>query len=132
MPPLSPHFFVRDLQRSIAFYRDGMGFELRAAHPPDNPVYASLDRGEVHIMLTPLGESFGGWPLAAAAQRERAGQGGATTLYIEGHDLEAELERAIQHGATLIDPIADRPWGQREFSIADPDGFWWSVWSHTP
>ena len=127
MPPLTPHLFVADMAASIAFYRDGMGFEVTRAEPPENPTYASLQRGDSQIMLSPFGADFEGWVLGAAA-RERRGQGGAISLYIEGRDLPAEQERAIAHGGTLVDPLRPRPWGQDEFTIADPNGFWWSVW----
>jgi uncharacterized glyoxalase superfamily protein PhnB len=63
-----------------------------------------------------------------AASAGRRGQGGAVSFYIEAGDLQAEYERATAAGATIVDPIGERPWGQSEFVLADPDGFWWAVW----
>ena len=28
----------------------------------------------------------------------------------------------------VVDPLADRPWGQAEFTVADPDGHWLTFW----
>ena len=129
MSTLTPHLFVEDIQRSIAFYRDVMDFEVTRAEPADNPTFASLKRGDSGLMLSPYGESFDGWKMVRDA-RERRGTGGAISLYIECvESLEAEYARAQAAGATIIDPLAARPWGQTEFTMADPDGFWWAVWS---
>ena len=128
MSSLTPHFFVEDLQRSIAFYPDVMRFEVTRAEPVENPTFASLQRGDSGLMLSPFGESFEGWILAGEAQK-RCGAGGPVSLYIEAVDsLEDECARAQAAGAQILDPIQVRPWGQTEFTMADPDGFWWAVW----
>jgi uncharacterized glyoxalase superfamily protein PhnB len=31
-------------------------------------------------------------------------------------------------GATIIDPLADREWGQTEFTVEDPEGNWLTFW----
>lgn len=47
---------------------------------------------------------------------------------IEATDLEELNEKLIAQGLTIIDPLADRPWGQSEFTVADPDGNWLTFW----
>ena len=49
-------------------------------------------------------------------------------MYIEAPDLDAYYERLKADGIEIVDPIADRPWGQREFTVADPQGNWLSFW----
>lgn len=127
MSTLSPHLWVEDMKRSIAFYKDVMGFEVRRAEPADAPTFASLARDESSIMLSPYDESFGDWSMVAEAGKRR-GAGGAISFYIEAGDIEAEYQKAKDCGAAIVDPLAARPWGQREFTLADPDGFWWAVW----
>jgi lactoylglutathione lyase len=29
--------------------------------------------------------------------------------------------------AEIAEPIAERPWGLRDFRLADPDGYYWRV-----
>ena len=60
MNSTTPHLFVEDMNRSIAFYREVMHFEVTRAEPADNPTFASLKRGDSGIMLSSFGESFEG------------------------------------------------------------------------
>ena len=32
----------------------------------------------------------------------------------------------------IVDPLADRPWGQAEFTVEDPTGNWLTFWKRTP
>ena len=127
MSGLTPHLWVEDMQRSIAFYRDVLGFTVRRAEPAGAPTFASLEHPSASLMLSPYDELFGGWPTAIEAGKRR-GQGGAVSFYIEGGDIQADYDRVVAAGATVVDPLGPRPWGQVEFTIADPDGFWWGVW----
>ncbi|MEP6870567.1 MAG: VOC family protein [Anaerolineaceae bacterium] len=129
MSNLTPHLFVEDMTGSLAFYRDVMHFELKRAEPDNNPTFASLQRGDSGLMLSSFGESFEGWSMVPEAEKRR-GTGGPVSFYIEAIDsLEDEYARAQVLGATIVDPLQTRPWGQTEFTMADPDGFWWAVWT---
>lgn len=47
---------------------------------------------------------------------------------MEADDLE-ELHLSLEeHDATIVDPLADRPWGQAEFTVEDPAGNWLTFW----
>ena len=43
-------------------------------------------------------------------------------LYLHVEDIELEFDNAIQCGATLISPIAERDWGDRVCYFSDSDG----------
>ncbi len=44
-------------------------------------------------------------------------------LYIHAPDLKQLHERLSQDkGVKIVDPLANRPWGQAEFTIEDPEG----------
>jgi uncharacterized glyoxalase superfamily protein PhnB len=115
------------MHRSISFYKDAMGFTLQRAEPADAPTFASLERGDVSVMLSPFGAMAEEWAMVGLAGNRR-GAGGPVSFYIEAADIEAAYQQAQDGGATVVDPLAARPWGQREFTVADPDGFWWAVW----
>lgn len=123
---LSPHFWVEDIHASIAFYRDVLGFAVQQAHPAESPTFAALTRGEASIMLSPFDESFDGWAMVPEAEKRRS-QNGPFAFYIEAGDIEAEFARAEAAGV-VVDRLSPRPWGQQEFVVADPDGFWWAIW----
>jgi uncharacterized glyoxalase superfamily protein PhnB len=63
-----------------------------------------------------------------AAIRQRLGSVSPHALYMEAEDLD-ELHRAVEDaGAAIVDPLADRPWGQAEFTVEDPAGNWLTFW----
>lgn len=113
---------VTDLHRSIAFYRDGLGFPLRSEHG-----------GEVAFFDMP-----GTW-LALYLRDELAKDAGVDTdgsgfrAFALAHNVESIsavdtfLARAVDAGATITQPAADASWGGYRGYFADPDGFLWEV-----
>ena len=113
---------VADLQRSIAFYRDGLKLP-------------ELDEGSENIAF--FGTS-GTWlalyrreALAEDAQVASDGTGfRAFTLAHNADSPEAVdrvLEEAVSVGATLVKPGQAAFWGGYSGYFADPDGFLWEV-----
>ena len=43
---IAPFFIVEDVQRSVAFYRDELGFDLWYLEPTEGPFFAMLGRGD--------------------------------------------------------------------------------------
>jgi uncharacterized glyoxalase superfamily protein PhnB len=63
------------------------------------------------------------------AIRERLGRQSSIALYIEAEDLAAFHSRLKASGAVrIIDPLAERPWGQEEFTVEDHEGNWLTFW----
>src|SRR5678816_3431211 len=48
---ISPFFIVKDLQGSISYYRDRLGFQLDFQGPDDDPYYAGVSREGIGVML---------------------------------------------------------------------------------
>ena len=48
---ISPFFIVKDLETSIAYYRERLGFQLDFQGPGDDPYYAGVSRDGIGIML---------------------------------------------------------------------------------
>ena len=86
---IRPNFIVKDLQVSIAYYRERLGFQLDFQGPEDGPFWAGVSRDGVGIMLKavapdvpmPTGMSSSSissvtsdslLPTASGAQRRRA------------------------------------------------------------
>ena len=59
---------------------------------------------------------------------------GATTtcLYLVVDDADAIHARALEAGAELVMPLADKDYGGREFTCRDPEGGLWSVGTYDP
>lgn len=113
--------FVRDLERSLAFYRDVVGLPLKlqddgyAEFALENTKLALFERSRVPELL---GEREAWGPEAPEATREPAGE----VCFVVA-DADAEAERVRSRGAHILAGPVDRPWGQRTVHVADPDGF---------
>jgi DNA-binding transcriptional MerR regulator len=101
-----PHVPVRDMQRSISYYQEALGFQL--AWRAGNGGVAALSSGEIEILLlTPWMEDS---PLPTLS----------AYVYVEDPDaLCAEYQQA---GADILSPVATRSYGMRDFVVQDPDG----------
>ncbi len=113
---------VENLDRSIAFYRDGLGWPVSGASAED---VAFLRTGGVVLSLylrDKLAED-------ARVDPEGAGFRGITLAHnvCEREDVDRALETAVAVGARLIKPAEDAFWGGRNGYFADPDGHLWEV-----
>jgi uncharacterized glyoxalase superfamily protein PhnB len=112
---LAASLTVRELSRSLAWYRDVVGFTVEREHERDGVLRAvSLRAGAVRLLL---GQDDGakGW--------ERA-KGEGFSLQLTTTQSIDDVARGIrERGGTLESEPADAPWGPRFFRLRDPDGF---------
>jgi len=127
-----PHLWVADIEKSCAFYKESLGFESRMRWPETGAMsWCLVGLGDAEIMIAtfpPLREGEGPSTGFEDKVRERGQGKSACTLYIEVPDVNAHHERTRESGPTFPDPIADRFWGQREYTVEDPDGNWLTFW----
>lgn len=118
-----PSLRVPDLQRALDFYVGSLGFAAEGDVTQPN---VSLVRGDGRLMLEAAADFYS--DEYNAAIRQRLGSASPTALYIEAEDLD-ELHQAVQGaGVKIVDPLAERPWGQAEFTVEDPAGNWLTFW----
>jgi catechol 2,3-dioxygenase-like lactoylglutathione lyase family enzyme len=112
---------VSDLQRSIRFYRDGLG--LTADTSNENITFLKL-RG-TWLALYPR-EALAEDALVPA---EGSGFRGFTLAHnvASKADVDRLLAVAVQAGAKLQKPAHDAFWGGYSGYFSDPDGFLWEV-----
>lgn len=119
-----PAIRVRDMAKALDFYQLKLGFNLARGGPDED--HCSLDRGDAHIMLeVPSGLYSPGYNEAIGL---RMASPSAMAIYIEAPDLEALYGRVESEGVKLVDSLADRPCGQVEFTVEDPEGNWLTFW----
>jgi uncharacterized glyoxalase superfamily protein PhnB len=109
---------------ALRFYTGVLAFDVERGGPDDSNV--ALTHGDARIMLETAADHYG--DEYNAAIRERIGNPSPHALYIEAADLDALHVRVRSSDARVVDPLADRPWGQREFTVEDPEGNWITFW----
>ena len=112
---LSPALTVDDVEASLAWYRDVIGFHVQETWEHEGRVGgAALIAG-----LGPLFLVQDDW----AKGRERV-KGVGVRIHMTTANNVDELAAAIEErGGTLDSPPEETPWGARAFSLVDPDGY---------
>ena len=106
---------VNDMEKSLRFYRDALGFELGRTREVDGKiVFAVLDAGGGEL-------SIGQDDFAKGRDRPK---GVAMRIWIRtAQDVASIAARAKEAGVTLDGEPAPLPWGPVAFQVTDPDGF---------
>ncbi len=114
---------VRDFDKSLRFYRDGLAFKTH-----------NYRDGEDHVMFVMEGSWLSLYPrdkLAADATvpDDGAGFSGITLAHNVSSktQVEAVFAQAVNSGASAIKPPQDVSWGGYHAYFADPDGYLWEV-----
>ena len=94
---------VDDLEASLAFYRDSMGFAVKFV---DAPRYAALDGGGITIALVSGAEDI---------------TDGLTSFAVQVDDVDDCVARMVANGAAVLIPASDGP-HERRAVIAGPKG----------
>jgi catechol 2,3-dioxygenase-like lactoylglutathione lyase family enzyme len=114
---------VADLERSLAFYRDGLGLPPKDYDPAAGVVFFALEgtwlviwqRAELarDAGVDPAGSGFSG---VALAHNEPSREG-----------VDRVFAEALAAGATATQPPRDTEWGGYAGYFADLDGHLWEV-----
>jgi lactoylglutathione lyase len=112
---VDPGLTVNDLLRSLAWYRDVLGFTEGERWEHDGKLAGvSVVAGTVTINLTQ-----DDW----AKGRDRT-KGEGFRLYLHTVQDVDEIAALIKsRGGVLVSEPQDMPWGARVFQLVDPDGF---------
>jgi PhnB protein len=108
-----PYLACEDAAAAIAFYIEAFGAEevLRLPAPENKIGHAELRIFDGRLYLS---------------DRE----GGPALVHAFVADVDAAFERAIESGATVVEPVEDRFWGDREGILRDPFGHEWGLATH--
>jgi uncharacterized glyoxalase superfamily protein PhnB len=110
-----PTMTVEDIQASIAWYRDVLGFVIEdTIEHEGKTVGASVLAGDVRFLL---GQDD--W----AKGRDRNKGEGFRLYCVTAQDIDQLAAEIKARGCELLQEPTDQPWGTRDFALADPDGF---------
>lgn len=113
-----PQFSVPDLIRTVAYYRDVLGFRVLGfwsgdqvtAAPDSNSVFSIIERDEVQVFFS-RGE---GTPVRAESENY--------DVYVRMSGVDPLARELRGRGAEILDGPADRVYGQRELVVRDCNG----------
>jgi catechol 2,3-dioxygenase-like lactoylglutathione lyase family enzyme len=115
--------FVHDVEASIAFYK-ALGFSVARRYED----YVLLRRGEIRLSLQGDSHVVAG-PHYFTPHIRDFPRGTGVEISIQVADVDAEYIRARTSGLNIVKPMQDRPWGARDFRVADPDGYFLRITS---
>lgn len=113
---ISPTLAVRNVKETVKFYRNTLGFEMGMTFPDiSNPGYADLSKDGVVLMFIPAKNiGIGG--------DEKLGVGVNLYIQIDG-DIDEYYQELKKKGVNIVVAIKDEPYGIRDFTIEDIDGY---------
>ena len=123
---LSLNLIVRDVGKSVPFYRDVLGMTV---HYADEDM-AALQLGTTQIVLH-ADHTYDKQPWAPRL-RDAGKRGVGAEIRILGVDPDAAERRAKERGATVLLGARDWPHGWRDVILEDPDGYTFAVGTALP
>jgi lactoylglutathione lyase len=112
---ISPSLTVNDLQASLSWYRDVLGFTLGERWEHEGKLAGmELVAGSVSFYL-----SQDDWRKG----RERVKGEGFRLHCATAQDVDKLADAIRRRGGRLLEEPHDEPWGERAFAVVDPDGF---------
>ncbi|MFY2764061.1 VOC family protein [Arenimonas sp. MALMAid1274] len=98
-------FFVLQLERSLAFYRDTLGLEVEAGEGHDGP-FAVGQVGELTLVFIP--------------RQAKAGDSPVVVFNLDG-GIDDYAEALARRGVEIVVPVSEAPDGGLSLDFVDPD-----------
>lgn len=116
---LSASLTVSDIEKSLAWYRDIVGFDVTEKFEREGKLFAvSLAAGTARILLTQDDFSRG---------RDREKGVGFSMMITTAQNIDDLAQSIKSNGGVLDGEPSDTRWGQRFFRFSDPDGFRYTI-----
>jgi catechol 2,3-dioxygenase-like lactoylglutathione lyase family enzyme len=112
---LVPMLSVEDLDCTIAFYRDRLGFKVMGTFGSPKPVWCHLKRDDVSLMFNFPGDYIKN----DLPRRAKDFQ----IYYIYPRDVAA-LHATWRASGVPVSDLRVTDYGMKEFELRDPDGYW--------
>jgi len=116
---IMPFFIVRDVPRSLAFYRDQLGFDITFQGPdPDDIFFGMVKRGHAEIMLKDIGVE----PIPNHTRDIKKGHA-PWDAYVHVPDPAALAAEFQSRGVELWKPLTVNTDNLHGFEVQDVDGY---------
>lgn len=104
-----PVLAYEDVVQAASWLCDAFGFSMR------------LRIANHRIQLT-----FGDGAVIATNGGKGQGAHGCHSVLVRVEDADSHYARAKEHGAHIVEPPTDQPYGERQYSVIDPGGHRWT------
>jgi len=123
---VTPYLYLKGASDAIDFYKKAFGAEelVRMGGPDGAIGHAEIKIGDSMIMLADEDPQRG-----AQSPSTLGGCSSGILLYVE--DSDAVFKQAVGAGASVIEAIEDKFYGDRAGAIVDPFGQRWDIHTHT-
>jgi uncharacterized glyoxalase superfamily protein PhnB len=120
---LEPLLYVTDLRASVEFYWHLLQFKFGEYYPdPLHPTYASIMIGVQKLRLVQDGRRIPSF-------HKHGPCGSGVQLYVQIPNVD-DMYNRIKGKVQIAEEIEDKAWGDREFTICDPDGYLISFYAY--
>lgn len=109
--------YVDNVPAALDFYNRAFGFEIGFLHEAED--YGELITGDTKLafsskaLMTELGKNPG----------DANPKSPTFELAFEVEDVTAARDQAVAAGATLVEDVTEKPWGQTISYVSDPQGY---------
>ena len=114
---INPFFIVENLQASIAYYIERLGFQLDFQGPDNGPFWAGVSRDGIGIMLKAVAVEVP--PIPNHTRHEWA----PPDAHIYSMDPDALFDEFSRRGASFVKTLSFVEEGLWGFAITDADGY---------
>lgn len=120
-PRVTPYLAIEGAERALAFYAEAFGARerMRLPAPGGRIGHAEIEIGESVIMLADP------WPEGKFVAPR--GETALVTIHLYVEDVDAVFARALAQGATALQPVETKFYGDRGGTLRDPFGHVWHV-----
>ena len=109
--------YVKDLETSLRYYRDLLGFAVNFVAPSEEGGVAGLRMGDIALILHSDRDSRPGY-LPPPGSRGRG-----VLLHLEAEDVDRYHGELVNRGVKISLAPTDQSWGARAMYVYDPDGY---------
>ena len=119
MKSIIPTLAVADIDASVRFYTEVLGFDIAFTLPGEDGklIHASVRRGDSSLMFGRVDSSN---------PHDQSPLGRGVVLYAtvtDNEDIDSYFQSVRDAGATVVQEPTDQFWGHRDWGITDPDGY---------
>lgn len=118
---VTPYLYFDEARKAIEFYKKAFGAEERMLMdgPNGSVGHAEIQIGDSIIMMADNPES---------SPRKLGRASTSFVVYVE--DVDRAFKRALDAGATTVQAVEDKFYGDRMGTLSDPFGHDWSLGTH--